>query len=214
MRKTLSTTVFLTALFILISRQSALAQSDAPKLEVGVQYSLLRLEAQQPLNNPVFSLVIHDYVTNDSGIGGRLTYNLTDHLSMEGELNFFPEGMRNFSEPIYLNSRRLQGLFGVKAGTRGDRMGVFGKVRPGFMRFGTGTPDPQIQTFAAIPAKVSSTEFALDLGGVFELYPSRHTMVRFDLGDTLIRYGKGQVSGRPSFVTHNLQMSAGFGFRF
>jgi hypothetical protein len=204
----------LAALLILILTQNAHAQSDIPKLEVGVQYSLLRLKAQQPFNNPVFSIVDPDYVASDSGFGGRLTYNLTNHIGLDGELNFFPEERSNLSEPLYINSRRLQGLFGVKAGARGERMGIFGKVRPGFMHFGEGTPDPRIQTFAPVPPSASSTEFALDLGGVFELYPSRHTMLRFDLGDTIIRYGKGSVSGRPSFTTHNLQISAGFGFRF
>lgn len=214
MRKILSIGLFMAALLMLIPTSAALAQSETPKVEIGVHYTMLRLKSRSPLNNPVFQIVDPDYVATDHGFGGRLTFNLTDHIGLEGELNYFPEQRANFSEPLYINSRRLQGLFGLKAGARGDRMGIFGKVRPGFMHFGEGTPDPRIQTFAPVPASASSTEFALDVGGVLELYPSRHTSLRFDVGDTIIRYGKGDVSGRPSFNTHNLQMSVGVGFRF
>lgn len=206
--------LFATILLVLISSSIVWAQPEVPKVEVGAQYSLLRLKAQQPLNNPIFQIVDPDFTVTDSGFGGRLTFNLTNFFSLEGELNYFPEERNNFAEPLYINSRRLQGLFGVKAGVRGDKLGVFGKVRPGFMHFGEGTPDPRIQTFVAVPANVSTTEFALDAGGVLEFYPSRHTALRFDLGDTIIRYGKGPVSGRPIVTTHNLQMSVGVGYRF
>ena len=48
MKKTLSVVFFATALSILILGSNALAQSDAPKLEVGAQYSLLRLKPRLP----------------------------------------------------------------------------------------------------------------------------------------------------------------------
>lgn len=214
MRKILSIALSMCALWVLIPAQNSFAQSDVPKLELGAQYTLLRLKSQQPLNNPILNLIDPNFVASDSGIGGRITYNLTNYLSAEGEINFFPKERNNFAEPFYINSRRIQGLFGVKAGARGDRIGVFAKVRPGFMHFGEGTADPRIQTLLPVPATASSTEFALDVGGVFEFYPSRHTMLRFDLGDTVIRFGKSPVSGRPALTTHNLQLSAGFGFRF
>jgi hypothetical protein len=214
MSKILFPVLFVAILLILIPTSNALAQSETPKVEIGAQYTLLRLKSRSPLNNPIFQIVDPDYVATDHGFGGRLTFNLTDHIGLESELNYFPEERANFSEPLYINSRRLQGLFGVKAGVRGDKMGLFGKVRPGFMHFGKGTADPRIQTFAPVPLSASSTEFALDVGGVLEFYPSRHTSLRFDVGDTIIRYGRGDVSGRPSFNTHNLQLSVGVGFRF
>lgn len=82
------------------------------------------------------------------------------------------------------------------------------------MHFGEGTADPRIQTLLPIPDRVSSTEFALDLGGVLELYPSRFVSVRFDLGDTMIHYGRSTLSGGPGSITHNLQFTTGVGFRF
>jgi len=65
-----------------------------------------------------------------------------------------------------------------------------------------------------------SRRVALDVGGVVEYYPSRRTILRLDLGDTVVRY-----AGIPVFdsnrglinVTeyqHNFQAGAGFGFRF
>lgn len=214
MKKILFYVLFVAGLFVSISSQNALAQTEAPKLEVGAHYTVMRLRALSPLNSPVLNVVLPEYTVTDSGVGGRVTFNLTNHIAIEGEFNFFPEERVNFAEQLYLNSRRYQGLAGVKAGLRGDRVGVFGKARPGFMHFGEGTPDPRIQTLVPIPPTAKSTEFALDLGGVLEFYPSRHTVVRFDIGDTIIRYGRGTASGRPSNTTHNLQMSFGAGFRF
>lgn len=40
---------------------------------------------------------------------------------------------------------------------------------------------------------VSKTRFAVDLGGVVEWYPSKNTIVRFDAGDTIIRFGRRNV---------------------
>jgi len=52
---------------------------------------------------------------------------------------------------------------------------------------------------------IANTDFSLDVGGVIEFYPSKLVTVRFDVGDTIINR---------SFVTHNLQLCAGIGFRF
>jgi hypothetical protein len=65
--------------------------------------------------------------------------------------------------------------------------------------------------------------FSMDLGGVVEYYPARRVFTRLDLGDTIIRYGTYREQGalfsraiieRPSETKHNLQFSAGVGFRF
>jgi hypothetical protein len=70
------------------------------------------------------------------------------------------------------------------------------------------------------------TNFAFDLGGVAEWYPSKNTIVRFDAGDTIIRFGARNVTATdiPSGglvvvpaaaeTRHNFQGSVGFGFRF
>lgn len=199
MKNTFFRMLFALGLIIMAGAPIAFAQSDAPKVEVGAHYTLLRFR---------------DFDTTDSGVGGRLTFNLSDSFALEGEFNFFPEKRRNFAEPFYLDSQRYQGLFGVKYGVRGDSAGIFGKLRPGFVHFGEGTFDPTIQTLVPVPPTAKSTEFALDIGGVFELYPSRHTVLRFDVGDTIINFGRSPVSNQPGFTSHNLQISAGVGLRF
>jgi len=189
------------AIFFLLhsGTQSVFAESDPPRVEVGAQYTLLRFS---------------EFDTTDSGVGGRLTFNLTKSFAVEGEINFFPEKRRHFIEPFYIDSQRYHGVFGVKYGLRKDHIGIFAKLRPGFIRFGEGPFDPAIQTLVGVPNTFKSTDAVLDWGGVFELYPSRHTMLRFDVGDTIIFFGNSTVSNSPGFTSHNVQLSTGFGFRF
>lgn len=69
---------------------------------------------------------------------------------------------------------------------------------------------------------VRSTHFSMDLGGVVEVYPSRRVIVRFDAGDTIVRYGPRDFldfAHTPAFFrvparsTHNFQFSSGVSFR-
>jgi len=85
---------------------------------------------------------------------------------------------------------KTSALFGIKSGKRFDRFGAFGKAREGMWHFDRGY-------------------FAADLGGVLEYYPSRHTTIRIDLGDTILFYG-GTALG----TVHNFQPAIGFGYRF
>ena len=177
------------AALLIVPAQNAQAQSrsETPKVEVGAQYTFLRLR---------------DFDINDSGVGGRLTYNVTDNFGIEGEVNFFPQRRPNFATLTSTDSQRTQALFGVKYGMRSEKLGIFGKLRPGFIYFGQGTP--------VVPggSSASATEFALDFGGVVELYPSRHLALRFDVGDTVIRFGGF------GFTSHNLQITPGVALRF
>ncbi|MBL8172226.1 MAG: porin family protein [Acidobacteria bacterium] len=174
----------------------AFAQSDTPKVEVGVHFTSLRLS---------------EFEKNDPGVGARVTFNLNKNIALEGEFNFLPREQTNIS------GDRKQGLFGVKAGWRNDRFGVFGKARPGFIHFSrTALP---VACVATDPPPLSctvggTTPFAFDLGGVLEFYPSQHTVVRFDAGDTMIRYERLRFTGREHFVSHNPQFSIGVGYRF
>src|SRR5574341_1311595 len=71
--------------------------------------------------------------TTDVGFGGRFGFAATPLFTFEGELNLFPSDV---PDVIPVTSSRLEGLFGVKVGPRFERFSVFGKVRPGFVRFG------------------------------------------------------------------------------
>jgi hypothetical protein len=132
-----------------------------------------------------------------AGAGGRFTYNLSNHIAFDNEVNFFlpDEG------PPYAT----QGLFGIKAGKRIRRVGVFAKVRPGF------------QTNFVVNER-EQARFALDVGGVAEFYPNRHVVLRVDAGDVIIPFGNNVV-GNGVFAqrlgtTHNFQLNLGVGFRF
>jgi hypothetical protein len=170
-----------------------MAQVDTPKVELGVHFTYARLRV---------------IAQNDTGVGGRLTFNINEAMAVEGEYNYFPG-------PIFggaSNSRR-QGLFGVKYGIRSESAGIFFKVRPGFVKFeGNPALTCLVGTFACNLA-AGQTRFAFDIGGVFELYPIKRTVVRFDVGDTMISYPPS-LEIPESFTAHNLQFKVGVGLRF
>jgi hypothetical protein len=201
---------------ILLTSDVATAQSDPPKLELGAQFSLMR-QADTGVFGNFASGVPSEW---DPGFGGRFSFNVMNQVALEAEMNFFPR-----EKDFFDRGRKTQGLFGVKAGLRKERFGVFGKVRPGFMRFGRifSCSGDDINTCG----RFGRMEFALDLGGVVEFYPSNRAVLRFDIGDTVIKFRdtnvivpfpeapggilRGTVQGR---TTHNLQINVGVGIRF
>jgi hypothetical protein len=200
------------------ARGQAAPQSQQSKLEVGVQFSVLGITDANGLSDL--------FPRTELGVGGRLTYNLKRYLALEAELNFFPRNFRKFTTN-FTGGRMTEGLLGVKAGIRKNKFGVFGKFRPGFESSGNAEiphflngdgPDRQ-NPFGFKPLR--ATQLALDAGGVFELYPSRRTIIRFDAGDTIVRYPGVEFTHFPAgsvvhetVCSHNLQFSAGIGIRF
>jgi hypothetical protein len=207
---------------MLILSDARAQERDAPKVEVGAQFSSLSI------TDPPGGFGTE----NGAGFGGRVTYNLTDHFAVEAEGNIYPTGMqRQFAS----GGAMQQMQFGVKAGKRFERFGVFAKARPGFVSFADtikvgagslilsdGTTLP-IATFGS----ERKTHFSTDVGGVLELYPSRRVLVRFDAGDTIIRYGEhnipafvflpsnaNPVAKAPAEFGHNFQLTAGVAYRF
>ncbi len=131
----------------------------------------------------------------------------------------------------------MQGLFGAKVGKRFGTVGLFAKARPGFVRFSKGDYQPVGGCTAIFPPPIgcfeptAKTNFAFDIGGVVEWYPSKHTIVRLDAGDTIIHFGNRNVAaldvpaggvGPTRLVvipvaadtTQNFQGSLGIGWRF
>lgn len=166
------------------------------------------------------------------GFGGRITYNLNKNIAVEAEANYFPldrlsrtgrereriQGTNEFFRVhVEPQARKFQAVAGPKIGFRKKKYGVFAKVRPGLFYVGR---FPVIQVLSFSPAAIGSgdqksTFFSVDVGGVFEYYPSKRTVLRFDVGDTIIRYNaKDPTQFNPGFTRHTLQISAGFGFRF
>ena len=154
--------------------------------------------------------------TESAGLGSRLVYRAFPLLDLETEINFLPGNSAT-------SGNHLQGFFGVKAGKRWEKVGIFLKARPGFIHFSRdpfGVKKPGSSLFST--ERVSSTEPDIDLGGVVEYYTARGLILRFDLGDSVIHYAQRTVRTSQfvapfeagGFTTHNWQGSLGIGFRF
>ena len=170
---------------------------ETPKYEIGANFALIRL---------------HDLFTTDVGVGARAGFNLNNWVALEAEVNSFPQ-----FEGRFIGGRKVQGLFGVKAGVRSEKFGLFAKARPGFMRFSNGritNPCPPGAVCVLVVLVGKQTNFAFDLGGVMEFYPSRRFTTRIDIGDTIVRFGDFALPFGRSYTSHNLQVNVGFGVRF
>ena len=190
MKRRLLITIAALGISVLLSPFSTQAQStDLPKYEVAEDFSSLTLNAGTTL----------------PGLGGRFTYNINRHLALEAGGYFFPGHCEGCIGET--TGHVVEGLFGVKAGKRFQKWGLFAKARPGFMHFGnrafdivplsTGpargfiscfgpTNNPSCFRFQSNPL----TAAVIDLGGVLEFYPSKRIVVRFDGGNTLIHYAQ------------------------
>lgn len=189
----------------------AVAQDKKDKIEIGVQSTSLTLF------HPDFS-----FDETQAGVGGRVTYNFNRSIAAEAEINFFPQ--KHFI--VNGDGSAIQGQFGVKAGKRFEKFGLFGKVRPGFLSVNNVArflPPPGSQGGTFDIDIERHTFFTIDAGGVLELYPSKRFVVRFDAGDTIVRHPESFtpviVPGpltqliRPAKFNHNFQFTAGVAFR-
>jgi len=229
MKNTSLSTIIAVLTVLLFMNINAAAQESVPRFEIGGQFSLLSRNKPTPIfPSPTIVLDDFDHETS-AGFGGRFTYNLTDYLALEAEGNFFPKsGDSDLSVP---DGHIYQGQFGVKVGKRFSKVGIFAKARPGFVGFsrvsqltGTRTITFLGQQFTVGDFRIGKeTYFSTDVGGVLEVYLSPGIMMRFDVGDTIIRYATFRREGistsqaileRPAETRHNLQFSAGVGFRF
>jgi hypothetical protein len=115
----------------------------------------------------------------------------------------------------------IQAFAGVRWGVRRDHWGVFAKFRPGTQIYTLTEGFDFRQVFDPKQPLPASAVLAFDTGGIFEIYTSRHTMLRFDAGDTRILLHDRHFldsTGAPFTVpggSHaSIQLTAGFGFRF
>jgi hypothetical protein len=209
-------------LFPVAYGECAFAQSESHKFELGSQFSLVHFRNIQSIDPESWTSIFNppprrSVDVTDAGFGLRAGYNVFSFLALEVEVNFFPHEKKLFQE----GGRKLQLQFGPKAGIRKERFGVYGKFRPGLVRF-SALLDCDINTIGC-GAQIK-TYRAFDVGGVLELYPSGRTLVRFDFGDTMIIHRqRGFVKVFPmdfnsvvfpSATTHNPQFSIGAGYRF
>jgi hypothetical protein len=158
----------------------------------------------------------------EPAVGGRFAFNVNKYFALESATNFFPRRLST-------GGHVFQEQFGAKVGRRFKRMGVFAKIRPGFVSFSEFATESGTQTIGLPPLQFTVARivpqrryfFSMDVGGVGEFYVSCRILVRVDAGDTIIRYGKGlfydfdeTTPQSPGQTKHNLQLSAGVAFRF
>ena len=176
------------SLVVLVVVSLSAAPVRAQGTTVGGSYTLL-------------SLTYPDQIP--AGLGGWLTWGFVD-----AGVNLLPE-----DHPII--GRQTQVLAGARAGIRPGGLGVFARVRPGIIHFSRRFLAPDIGCVAIFPTPdaclVKATNFALDLGGTVEFSPTSGTVIRVDVGDTLIRFGRSELDAA---WRHNFQLSAGGGLRF
>ena len=144
---------------------------------------------------------LHKIDEGPLGIGARFDYNLAKWIAGEAEAIAFPSNAAgHYGEKT--------ASFGVRAGYRFGRWGVFAKTRPGIIRFDGGYTGRLDQ----------KTHTTLDAGAVVEYYPSRRTLIRIDISDTIIYYGSANFFNRPNpdrlGTVHNFAPALGFGFRW
>jgi hypothetical protein len=206
--------VLLLVSFLLVAQASAQTQ-DLPKFEVAAEFSTLDRDGFSGKQT-------------EPGVGARFTFNLNRSLAFETAGYFFPRRCDFCRDAGNIS----QMVAGVKVGKRFENWGIFAKARPGVVSFSRGEFTP---IFSGPPGFVQiernrSTNFATDLGGVLEFYPSPRLVTRFDFGDTIIHFRRRTVDGIifnsltnefeivpfpiPARTTHNFQFTASVGFRF
>lgn len=194
----------------LLTGGRAAAQAPEARFAVAAQISALRLA---------------DVDATNAGIGGRLSFDLAPWLAMEGDLVYFPR--ERFESPAFSDltpdlrlaySRERVGVFaGPRMGVRGGRLGLFGRIQPGFTRLTHRSVECRGDDCARVLLLIAPpqyrTEFAVQVGGAVEFYPSRRTIARIDLGSTLVRH-RSLAPPCDDCTSRNLFSSVGIGFRF
>lgn len=198
---------------ILLLSVFAAAQDSPGRFEAGAAFSSLHMSGIAAL-----------------GPAAEGDINFGRHIALDGAFSWLPNSGRQSA---------ATGFFGVKAGTRTQRFGFFGKARPGFLTFDNSlrgiteilTPGPNGVGFITTVSSFRVgrlTQRALDLGGVAEYYPARHWAFRWDMGDMLLFQDKGptitfigvgtpalpQIIERSSSLTQHFQVSTGIHYRF
>ena len=113
---------FVTALFPSFARAQGFV--DDSKWEIGGHYALLHLPSQ-------CSTATCD--TTNNGLGANLTYNFSNWLGFDSEMNFFKS---NGDAPTAITGGNVtEGLFGLRLGPTTRKWGFYSIVRPGFVSF-------------------------------------------------------------------------------
>jgi hypothetical protein len=162
---------------------------DHPKFDLGVNLSVLRNRRPGDIG----------------GVGGHFGSYIHRFVALEGDV-FHSPGL--FGDGP---SGETVALFGAKGGVQSENFGAFVKLRPGFLHCRSKSGDCRHR----FPGQ--NTFFALDAGIVLEYYPSPHGYARFDVGDTIVRFGGIPAVNFPGATLgtrHDTTVMVGLGVRF
>lgn len=186
-------------------------ESQQAAWDAGVLFAL------QPRTQPDF-MFLDPYPT----WGIWTSWNFSKHLSWDTALMHSGRNASpNETIDYQAGGRAFEALTGIKAGFRHNHMGYFAKVRPGTITFGQTLRQMYQNPDGSVPWDTGMfTNFVLDTGGVLEAYPSRYTIVRFDLGSATLFYQPknvilfGETYRIPGSTASSMLVSFGAGFRF
>jgi hypothetical protein len=170
----------------------AFATPGSAQTRIGAHYSALSLEFPDQTRH---------------GVGGFLVYSPREWIGVDLGTSIFPSDEVGDTAWQFMAGPRLGRVFG--------RTGIFGRLRPGFVRFSDRFIAPETGCVAIFPAPeaclVKSVNFALDYGATVEVLPTARAVLRFDIGDALTRYRRGDDTAS---WKHGFQLTAGAGLRF
>jgi hypothetical protein len=156
----------------------------------------------------------------DVGFGGRFTFKPSSLLGVDADLTWYPSDFPG--DDISFSGSRFEGLFGVTAGPRLNRIRPFAKAAAGLLR-SSAAPRP----FACItifpPPLVclmgeGQTMPAFEFGGGVEIDATDRTFLRVDAGARMLLYPGPSFADRElrdeDFWGTAFRFAIGLGFRF
>lgn len=152
---------------------------------LALPFGTLRAQDLFEVNVHASVLRLPELAETPVGVGVGFSYAaLFPLISIDAELNHFPTSASG-------NFGATQGFFGLRAGIRVRKLGLFAKLRPGFIQFEDGASQGRL---------TSRTQFNLDVGGGFEYDLLPHIAVRVDLAEAIIPFGNATLLAGPGVV--------------
>lgn len=211
---------------LIVVNNGHVAQHLGLSLSVAHRFGALRDEVERvPAHSPVelgilFALQPRQHLSfsqleQDRGGGAWVSYNFNRYFALDGTAFYQPHNDGFIW--IQDGGTTFEAFGGIKAGIRRDRLGYFAKVRPGLIQF---SRTIKVAEGPLDQIRRKSTDFALDTGGIVEVYPSRHTILRAEAGNAFIYYQPANVvysGGTAHFPALNrptILLAFGAGWRF
>jgi hypothetical protein len=158
---------------------------------------------------------------NDVGFGGRFTWKPSALIGVDADLTWYPSDFPG--DTFAFSGNRFEGLFGVTAGPRLNRIRPFVKGAAGFLA-SSEAPEP-FACIAIFPPPLNclmaagQTMTAFEIGGGVEVSATDRAFVRVDVSDRMLKYPAPTFDSNfeivdEAFYGHALRFTVGLGYRF